>query len=205
MAKIYAIDDEPSIRRLIKMIMEKENHEVITFATAEEGLKAIEKETPNLLFVDLGLPEMSGLELIKIIEERLYSFPIVVVSEITIAEAIIEAFKHGICDFITKPFTPTELIESFEKCYISTDTLLKRKKEVISLIESGKTLHASKLVSRLFANFPNSPVPHYLFALLASSWNKELARRHLNAAIALDPEYSEAKELLNKIDTGDEN
>ncbi|HHF08143.1 MAG: response regulator [Thermotogae bacterium] len=205
MAKIYVIDDESSIRRLIKMIMEEQKHEVTTFATAEEGLKVIEKEPPDLLFTDLGLPEMNGLELIKIVEERLYSFPIVVVSEITIAEAIIEAFKHGICDFITKPFTPTEIIESFEKCYMSTDTLLKKKKEVISFVEAGKNLQASKLVSRLFANFPNSPVPHYLFALLAFSWNKELAKRHLKAALALDPDYKEARELLIKIDSGDEN
>ncbi|OAA30424.1 hypothetical protein AT15_10320 [Kosmotoga arenicorallina S304] len=205
MAKIYAIDDESSIRRLIKMIMEEQNHEVTTFATAEEGLKAIEEESPDLLFTDLGLPEMNGIELIKIVEERLYSFPIVVVSEITVADVIIEAFKHGICDFITKPFTPTELIESFEKCYISTETLSKKKKEVISLIEAGGNLRASKLVSKLFANFPNSPVPHYLFALLAFSWNKELARRHLNAALALDPDYEEAKELLGKIGSGDEN
>jgi len=75
MALVYVVDDELNVRRIIKQTMENEGNEVNAFVTAEEALEAVEKRQPDLIFMDLTLPSMDGIQFLKELEDRAYSIP----------------------------------------------------------------------------------------------------------------------------------
>jgi DNA-binding NtrC family response regulator len=200
MAKIFVIDNTLSIRRLMKDILEREGYEVESFATAEEALHEIEKNEPDLVMVDLRLPSMDGITFIKTLEENGFIFPIVVVSDITSPEAITEAFRHGICDFISKPFSPEEIGSAVERCIKNDESLQKRAREIERMLEKSDFRRALKHISKLFSDFPNSAYPHFLYALDLKESRRGEAIRHLKAALALEPGFMRAKNELEKLE-----
>ncbi|PNQ05356.1 histidine kinase, partial [Mesotoga sp. SC_NapDC3] len=168
MALVYVVDDELNVRRIVKKTMENEDNEVHTFMTAEEALEEIEKRKPDLLFTDLSLPSMDGIQFLQELKNRAYSIPVIVVSSDISPESMRKAFKAGIVDFLTKPFTPEEIRDAFELALGEEDSIYKRAREIRRLIEDGQTAKAESLMSALFSDFPGSPFPHFLYALLVA-------------------------------------
>lgn len=200
MALVYVVDDELNVRRIVKQTMENEGNEVNTFVTAEELLEAIEKNQPDLLFMDLTLPSMDGIQLLKELENRAYSIPVIVISAITSPEAIKMAFKFKIVDFLTKPFTPQELRQAAELALKDEDSLQKRAREIRKFIANGEKRKAQWLLRDFFADFPGSPYPHFLYALLMEDSNPKVSIKHLRASLSLDEDFKEAYEELKKLE-----
>ncbi|MFO7882463.1 MAG: response regulator [Kosmotogaceae bacterium] len=196
MADIFIVDAQINVRRLIKNILIKEGHNVVTFATSEEALDSIKKsDRPDLMFLDLKMPNMNGFTFIETLEEIGCSFPIVVVTELDKPDMIRKAFLMGVCDYITKPFAPQELTEAFENCVRAEEGLQKRVRQIKKMLKDEKISKATKEIRRLIRDFPDSPYPHYLLSL-TSGEDKKI--KHLKAALALDENFREAKELLEK-------
>ena len=107
--KILIVDDEPPIRKLLRMGLGSEGYEVIE---APKGATALEllAEKPDLIIVDLGLPDIQGLELIRILRERAEHTPIIVLSSRADEGAKVEALDLGADDYVTKPFGMKELL-----------------------------------------------------------------------------------------------
>ena len=109
--RILVVDDEASIRDTLRMILEYEGYEVIQAATGEDGVRLIERESPDLVFLDIKMPGMDGLEVLQKVRHLADTTPIVVISGhvehggASSREAA-EAIKLGARDFIEKP--PTE-------------------------------------------------------------------------------------------------
>ncbi|MBN2219955.1 MAG: response regulator [Kosmotogaceae bacterium] len=200
MALVYVVDDELNVRRIVKKTMENENNEVHTFVTAEEALEEIEKRKPDLLFTDLGLPSMNGIQFLKELKNRGYSIPVIVISSDTSPESIRSAFKAGIVDFLTKPFTPQEIRDATELALREEDSIYKRAREIKRLIEEGKTAKAESLMGNLFSDFPGSPFPHFLYALLVAKDNPRIAIKHLKASLSLDEDFKDASTELKKLE-----
>ena len=101
---ILVIEDEPALQEAIKMKLEKDGISVIAFSTAEEGAEFLKKEKPDLIWLDILLPGMNGLEFLKVIREdlNLKDLPVVVVSVSSSQEKIKKAFDLNIADFIVK-------------------------------------------------------------------------------------------------------
>lgn len=199
---VYAVDDEMNVRRIIRQTMESEGYEVETFATAEEALEAIETRKPDVVFCDITLPSMSGIEFIKTMNEKAYSFRVIVVSSITSPEEIIDAFKLGISDFITKPFTPQELRESIEHCLKSEESLQKRVREIGKLIDQKRFHRAALLAKKLFLDYPESGYPHFLMGLIEKKEHTKAAAKHFRAALAMDESLKEAESELKSLGEG---
>jgi two-component system nitrogen regulation response regulator NtrX len=102
-AKILVIDDEEEIRNSLKMIFEYEGHECILAANGPAGLKMIEREDADVVFLDIKMPQMDGLEVLKAAKEREGSPPIVILSGHGNIQTAVEATKLGAFDFIEKP------------------------------------------------------------------------------------------------------
>lgn len=200
MALVYVVDDELNVRRIVKQTMENEENEVHTFATAEEALEAIDKRQPDLIFMDLTLPLMAGIHLLQELQKKAYAIPVIVVSAITSPEAIRTAFKLGITDFLTKPFTPQELRQAADLALKDEESLSKRSREIRRLIEAGEMRKAQALLRDFFADFPSSPQPHFLYALLIESTNPRVAAKHLRASLCMDEDFKEASSLLKKLE-----
>ncbi|MGC9321800.1 MAG: response regulator [Kosmotogaceae bacterium] len=200
MALVYVVDDELNVRRIVKKAMENEDNEVHTFVTAEEALEEIEKRKPDLLFTDLSLPSMNGIQFLNELKNRAYSIPVIVVSSDTSPASMRSAFKAGIVDFLTKPFTPQEIRDAFELALREQDSIYKRAREIRRLIEEGETGSAESLMSKLFSDFPDSPFPHFLYALLVAKDKPKLAIKHLKASLSLDGDFKEASDELKKLE-----
>lgn len=102
MAKILIIDDERSIRNSMKEILSFEGHEVVLAENGMEGLVAIKTEKPEIVFCDIKMPKMEGIEVLERIKE-FSEVPVIMISGHGTIDTAIEAIKKGAYDFIEKP------------------------------------------------------------------------------------------------------
>ena len=101
--RVLIVDDEEAIRSSLKMIFEYEGYEVLLAANGPAGLKIAEKEAPDLVFLDIKMPQMDGLEVLKRMKAAEGSPPVVILSGHGNVKTAVEATKLGAFDFIEKP------------------------------------------------------------------------------------------------------
>ena len=101
--RILVIDDEAAIRESLKMTLEYQGYEVITAATGEDGIAQVEREAPDMVFLDVKMPGMDGIEVLQRLRHVVDSMPIVVISGHGTVSTAVEATKLGAFDFIEKP------------------------------------------------------------------------------------------------------
>ncbi|HSB62197.1 MAG TPA: response regulator, partial [Vicinamibacteria bacterium] len=101
--RVLIVDDEEAIRSSLKMIFEYEGYEVLLAANAQAGLKIAESEDPDLVFLDIKMPQMDGMEVLKSLKEVEGSPPVVILSGHGTVKTAVEATKLGAYDFIEKP------------------------------------------------------------------------------------------------------
>lgn len=106
---ILVVDDEPQIRRLLKTSLGAQKFQVVEANNAANALKKLSGETIDLVILDLGLPDQSGLDLIPLIR-RDFSMPIIVLSVRSDEAGKVRALELGADDYITKPFGMAELV-----------------------------------------------------------------------------------------------
>ena len=107
--KVLVIDDEPPIRKLLRMGLSTQGYEIIEATNGKNGL-ALLAENPDVIILDLGLPDIPGLDLLAMIRERNERVPIVVLSSRGDETAKVQALDHGADDYVTKPFGMEELL-----------------------------------------------------------------------------------------------
>lgn len=107
--KVLVIDDEPPIRKLLRMGLSTQGYEIIEATNGKNGL-ALLSENPDVIILDLGLPDIPGLDLLSLIRERNERVPIVVLSSRGDETAKVQALDHGADDYVTKPFGMEELL-----------------------------------------------------------------------------------------------
>jgi two-component system KDP operon response regulator KdpE len=108
LAQILVIDDDPSLLGVCKVGLEALGHVVRTAETAKEGLIEAATRTPDVIVLDLGLPDLDGLEVCKRIRHW-SDVPIIVLSADGSEDRKVEALDHGADDYVTKPFGMREL------------------------------------------------------------------------------------------------
>jgi two-component system KDP operon response regulator KdpE len=109
MHQVLVVEDEPGIRRILRVLLESEQYRVVEAETAARAEVEARAHKPDLLIVDLGLPDGSGLDVIRGV--RNWSpVPIVVLSARTMEEQKVAALDAGADDYVTKPFGAPELL-----------------------------------------------------------------------------------------------
>jgi len=106
---VLVVDDEPPIRRFLRTSLTAVGHRVVTAENGAEALAALGSEKPDLIILDLGLPDKSGLDIIVEIRQR-SAVPIIVLSARNDERSKVEALDLGADDYIGKPFGMAELI-----------------------------------------------------------------------------------------------
>jgi two-component system KDP operon response regulator KdpE len=107
--KILIIDDEPQIRRLLRMTFEANNYKVLDESTGKDGLMSIAMNHPDVVLLDLGLPDEDGLTILKKLREW-SKIPVIVITVQDDESIKINALDSGGDDYITKPFNTGELL-----------------------------------------------------------------------------------------------
>jgi len=108
MPLVMAVDDEPGILRLIKLELSTQGFRVITAASGEEALRAAEEQRPDIALVDIVMPEMTGLELMRLLRER-SPLPVILLTAKGGETDKVRGLELGADDYVAKPFSPDEL------------------------------------------------------------------------------------------------
>jgi two-component system nitrogen regulation response regulator NtrX len=109
-ARILLIDDDAGIRDSMRMPLEYEGYEYLQAATAEEGISLVQRESPDIVFLDVKMPGMDGMEALSRIKAIDDSVPVVMISAHGTTTTAFEASKRGAIDFIEKPFGAERLL-----------------------------------------------------------------------------------------------
>lgn len=155
MIKLLVVDDEPSVSSALKDFFAEEKYEVSLAADGETALNQIEKNKPHLVFLDIGLPGLSGLEVLPKIKEIDSTIRVIMITASDDPQKIKEAFQKGAADYIIKPFNLEYLqtvvlgkvyAQLFEDLRKEHQELLKAYEEIIYAL--AKTLEEKDAYTR---------------------------------------------------------
>lgn len=107
--RVLVVDDEPQIRRFLRASLQSHDYTVLEAENGKEAVRACTTQKPDLLILDLGLPDMDGMDVIKLVREW-SEVPIIVLSIRSDDADKIEALDRGANDYVTKPFSMGELL-----------------------------------------------------------------------------------------------
>jgi two-component system KDP operon response regulator KdpE len=119
-ASILIIDDETQIRKLLTITLQSNGYKVLEATTGEEGLKRVAQHPPDLVLLDLGLPDESGHEVLRHLREW-FSNPVIIVSVQSSEEDIVKALDNGANDYLVKPFRTGELLARIRSALRKSD------------------------------------------------------------------------------------
>ncbi|MBF6599289.1 MAG: response regulator transcription factor [Dehalococcoidia bacterium] len=105
---VIAVDDEPGILRLLKIELVSQGIDVMACASGDEALRLIEQESPDLVVLDVVMPHMNGLEVLRQIRERFHTRVVLLTAQGSDAHKV-EGLDLGADDYMAKPFNPEEL------------------------------------------------------------------------------------------------
>lgn len=133
-AKIMVVDDEKQICENVEKILSKNNYEVIQATSAKEALEKMAKESFALLISDIVMPEMNGLELLKLVKEEWPLTKAIMMTAYASIDTAFKAIRLGALDYIPKPFTPDELRSTVDLALsgklVEAPSTEKEKKEI---------------------------------------------------------------------------
>jgi C4-dicarboxylate transport transcriptional regulatory protein len=153
MTKILVIDDERSIRNSMKDILQYEGHEVVLAENGMEGLVSVKSEKPDIVFCDIKMPKMEGIEVLERIKEFSADTPVIMISGHGTIDTAIEAIRKGAYDFIEKPLDLNRILITIKN---ATDKHL--------LIHETKTL--KNKVSKKYDMIGNSETLNHVRAMI---------------------------------------
>ena len=219
MGRILIVEDEMNIRQLVRYNLEKDGFQIFEAADGLQGLKLAKIEKPDLVLLDLMLPEMDGLEVCRMLKGNPSTAALPIIMLTAKSEEIdkVIGLELGADDYMTKPFSPRELVA--------------RVKAVLRRSQKETTLPGELSVGRLRFNFSRyevhmgnvklelTPKEYELLKMLATNLGKVFTReqllekvwgyeyfgdtrtvdvhvRHLRAKMSADPETAEAIETV---------
>jgi two-component system, OmpR family, KDP operon response regulator KdpE len=180
--KILIVDDEVQIRKLLRISFESNNFEVCEAATAKDGISESVNYKPDIIILDLGLPDESGLYVLKSLREFTH-IPVIILSVKNSEQDIIQALDAGADDYITKPFNTGELLarirvairhhgsENNEPVLINGSISVDLTSRVVKLKNTEiKTTTTEYSLLVLFLRNPGKVLTHQY--LLKEIWNR---------------------------------
>src|SRR5919106_871466 len=114
-SRILVIDDEVGIRDSMRRTLEYQGYQFVGASSGQEGLALIDRDPPDLVFLDIKMPGMDGLEVLDQIKAKHPEVPVVMVSGHGTAQTGYDASKRGASGFIEKPFSEPVVLERIEK------------------------------------------------------------------------------------------
>jgi two-component system response regulator PilR (NtrC family) len=192
MSRILVVDDETGMRELLRIVLEKEGHEVFTAMDGSAALEMSGTGNMDLIISDIRMPRLDGVGLLSGLRERGLSTPVIMITAFAASDSAIQAMKHGAFDYITKPFKVDEIKlvvrRALEESRLRTGgqevpVPIKERalREIIG--RSPKMVELYKLISRVAA------VDSTVLITGESGTGKELVARtiHYNSARSAKP------------------
>lgn len=174
-AEILIIDDEPQIRKLLQINLESNDYKVVQASTGKEGLMLSASHPPDLILLDIGLPDKSGHEILQELREW-YNRPIIILSVQDNETDIVSALDNGATDYLTKPFRTGELLARIRSAVKRSQNT--ENSPVISCGDIEIDLVA-RIVKRSNEAIKLTSTEYNLLALFAKNEGKVLTHQYL--------------------------
>jgi two-component system chemotaxis response regulator CheY len=113
---VLVVDDAAFMRMMIRDILAKEGYVIHEAVNGRDAVDKYEQIRPDLVTLDITMPEMNGLDALKLIREKDPAARVLMVSAMGQQKMIVEALEAGAMDFLVKPFQPTKVLETVKKC-----------------------------------------------------------------------------------------
>ncbi len=185
------IDDEAQIRKLLSITLEAQEFLVHEAATAKEGLAAVANHPPDLILLDIGLPDQNGHDVLKHLREW-YTNPVIILSVQSNEEDIVRALDNSASDYLVKPFRTGELMARIRAALRKNTT-----DENHALLTFGDLVldFSSRTVKKNNQNIKLTATEYTLLALLAKNESKVLTHHYLLTQV-WGPSYREESQYL---------
>jgi len=144
MGTILVIDDEQLVRWSIEKLLSKNGHEVISVETGAEGLLKLKDSTPDLILLDMKLPDINGMEILRTIKKDNKEVPVIIITAYGSIDSAIDAIKTGAFDYVVKPFDAEKL-----KLTVNRALELSKLKQNWSCLKIVHTINMVFIVSLL--------------------------------------------------------
>ncbi|WP_202707611.1 response regulator [Sporosalibacterium faouarense] len=204
--KILVVDDEKNIRMTLSQCLKGENYDVELAVNGEEGLNKLEGNDFDLVLLDIKMPGLTGMEVLKKLRDKGNNINVIMMTAYGTIEKAVEAMKLGAIDFLSKPFTPEE-IRKLVNDVLGREALNEDELESFKdIVEFAKKCiltrdyeKAEEYLKKSIAEDASSPIPHNLLGVLAEyKGDVQRAQKHYRAALALDPTYKTADKNLER-------
>jgi len=200
--KVLVIDDEPPIRKLLRMGLETQGYQTIDASNAKVALELM-SDKPDLVILDLGLPDMQGLELLRQIRAQRGDLPVVVLSSRGDEVAKVAALDQGADDYVTKPFGMEELLARI-RAAVRHQLQVQGERPVFRLGDLSVDL-VRRIVKVGGKDVKLSPKEYDLLRLLIQHAGKVLTHKFLLKELwstSIDAQYLRVyvRQLRNKIE-----
>src|SRR5687768_17748845 len=113
-SRILVIDDEAAIRDSLRMILEYEDYLFSGAASGQEGIAAVQRERPDLVLLDIKMPGMDGMEVLRKLHALDETLPVVMISGHGTTSTAVDAIKSGAIDFLDKPLSSERVIVTLQ-------------------------------------------------------------------------------------------
>ena len=185
------VDDEAQIRRLLRVVLEAENYQVHEAENGQQGLIEIAGRRPAVILLDLGLPDMEGLEVLKRLREWSEA-PVLVLSVRDDEQNKVAALDSGAEDYVTKPFSTPELLARLRAAQRKT-----RPEEEVSVFKSGDLIVdlTARVVKRAGREIKLTATEYALLRLFVRHRGRVLTHRYILGEI-WGPKSEEHRQYL---------
>lgn len=172
---ILIIDDEAQIRKFLTITLQSNDYKVCEAATGSEGVKLVANHPPDLILLDLGLPDESGHDVLKHLREW-FSNPIIIISVQSGEEEIVKALDNGANDYLVKPFRTGELLARIRTALRRSSGALNTP---VAQFQDLSVDFANRLVKRNNNVIKLTVTEYSLLALFARNEGKVLTHQFL--------------------------
>ena len=131
---ILIIDDEASLRQTLARILQREGYEVTTVAGGNEGLSILSQHPFDLVYLDIRMPDMNGLEVLKAIHALLPELPVILFTAQPDLNSAVEALRRGAIDYLMKPLKPQTVLDR-TRTILGEQQKKKRRREILHQME----------------------------------------------------------------------
>ncbi|WP_417821668.1 sigma-54-dependent transcriptional regulator [Terasakiella sp.] len=151
--KVLVIDDEMNLVHSIKFSLKAEGMEVVAGYNGEEGIFLAKRENPDIIFLDLKLPDITGMDVLETLQKEKIDIPVIMISAHGDTRAAVQAVKLGAVDYLTKPFELDELVllikRNVERTKLEKEVVFRRQKDTVTNGIVGTSLPIENLNTQI--------------------------------------------------------
>ena len=203
---VLIVDDERNIRLTLSMALEALKIPMDTASSGEEALQKLSEKSFKLMILDLKLPGLDGLEVLRRIADKYPEMKVIIITAYGSIEVAVDAMKLGAVDFLQKPFNPTEVRDMVSRVLqeVAEGRPARKYEYYVSLarqsISTGELAAARVYAKKAIFINPNRPEAFNILGGLCEARGDHLeAQQNYRIALELNPNYEPARKNLDRV------